>query len=63
VQSGVDPDAIAVPEMGLIELGPDAYRHALDGYAAGSDDGLAHWVAFHAAAVQRGAAFARTLCQ
>ena len=63
VQTGVDPDAIAVPEMGLIELGADAYRVALDGFAGGTQDGLAHWVTFHAAAVQRGAAFARTLCQ
>jgi hypothetical protein len=63
VQTGVDPDAIAVPEMGLIELGTDAYRVAVDGFVGGTQDGLAHWVTFHAATVQRGAAFARTLCQ
>ena len=32
VQRGVDPDAIAVPEMGLIDLGDDAYRSALEGF-------------------------------
>ena len=62
VQTGVDPDAIAVPEMGLIELGADPYRAALQGYASGQPAELGHWVTFHAAAVQRGATFARSLC-
>jgi hypothetical protein len=63
VQRGVDPDAITVPEMGLIDLGEGAYRSALDGFASGEPRGLAHWISFHAASVQRGAAFARTLCR
>ncbi len=63
VARGVDPDALTVPEMGLLELGTDAYREALDAYAVGSREGLAHWLIFHAASVQRGAAFARTLCR
>ena len=63
VESGVDPDAIAVPEMGILDLGADAYRSALDGFGSGHSDGLAHWVTFHAATVQRGASFARTLCR
>ena len=63
VQRGVDPDGITVPEMGLIDLGEEAYRSALDGFASGEPERLAHWITFHAAAVQRGAAFARTLCQ
>jgi len=62
VQTGVDPDAIAVPEMGLIELGGGAYRQALQGYETGRPADLGHWVTFHAAAVQRGATFARSLC-
>ena len=62
VQTGVDPDAIAVPEMGLVELGSDAYQNALKGYASGQPTELGHWVTFHAAAVQRGATFARSLC-
>jgi len=62
VQTGVDPDAIAVPEMGLIGLGGDAYRQALRGYETGRPAELGHWVTFHAAAVQRGAMFARSLC-
>jgi hypothetical protein len=62
VQTGVDPDAIAVPEMGLVELGDGAYRQALQGYETGRPTALGHWVTFHAAAVQRGATFARSLC-
>ncbi|MCZ3389059.1 MAG: oxidoreductase [Actinomycetia bacterium] len=63
VSRGVDPDALTVPEMGLLELGADAYRDALDAFAGGSSTGLAQWLTFHAASVQRGAAFARTLCR
>lgn len=62
VSRGVDPDALTVPEMGLLELGIDAYREALDAFAGGTSAGLAQWLTFHAASVQRGATFARTLC-
>jgi len=54
---------LVVPEVGLRDLGEGAYRDALTGFAGGTPDGLAHWIAFHAAAVQRGAAFTRTLCR
>lgn len=63
VARGADPDALTVPEMGLLELGADAYRGALDAFAGGTPAGLAQWLTFHAASVQRGATFARTLCR
>lgn len=63
VARGVDPDALTVPEMGLLDLGPDAYRDGLAAFAGGTPAGLAQWLTFHAASVQRGAAFARTLCR
>ena len=62
VARGVDPDALTVPEMGLLDLGTDAYREALTDFAGGTSQGLARWLTFHAASVQRGAAYARTLC-
>jgi hypothetical protein len=62
VQRGVDPDALTVPEMGLLELGQDAYGVALAGFAEGSSAGLARWLTFHSAALQRGIGFTRTLC-
>jgi hypothetical protein len=63
VSRGVDPDALTVPEMGLLELGADAYASSLAAFAGGSSTGLAQWLTFHAASVQRGATFARTLCR
>ena len=63
VSRGVDPDALTVPEMGLLDLGADAYVDALDAFADGIAAGLAQWLTFHAASVQRGAAFSRTLCR
>jgi hypothetical protein len=63
VARGVDPDALTVPEMGLLDLGADAYGRALADYEGGTRQGLARWLVFHAASVQRGAAFARTLCR
>jgi hypothetical protein len=63
VSRGVDPDALTVPEMGLLELGADSYVSALAAFAGGSPTGLAQWLTFHAASVQRGASFARTLCR
>jgi hypothetical protein len=63
VARGVDPDALTVPEMGLLDLGADAYGRALADYEGGTPQGLARWLVFHAASVQRGAAFARTLCR
>jgi hypothetical protein len=63
VQRGVDPDALTVPEMGLLELGDEAYRKALDDFASGTPQGLARWLTFHAAALQRGITFTRSLCR
>jgi hypothetical protein len=63
VARGVDPDALTTPEMGVLELGEDQYREALLAYVTGSPEGLATWLTFYAASVQRGAAYARTLCR
>jgi hypothetical protein len=63
VSRGVDPDALTVPEMGLLDMGADTYVEALDAFAEGSPAGLAQWLTFHAASVQRGASFSRTLCR
>jgi hypothetical protein len=63
VARGVDPDALTVPEMGLLELGGAGYREAVESFASGTPEGLARWLTFHAASVQRGIAFTRTLCR
>jgi hypothetical protein len=63
VARGVDPDALTVPEEGLLELGADRYATTLDGYTAGGPEGLAAWLQFNAAAIQQGATIARQICR
>jgi hypothetical protein len=62
VQRGVDPDALTVPEEGLLRLGVGRYREAAAAFATGSPSGVAQWVTVVAAAVQSGAAVGRDIC-
>lgn len=59
---GLDPRAASVPEAGILELGQEAYRSALSGYASGSPAGVAAWVVFVATAVGLGARVGRQVC-
>jgi hypothetical protein len=52
---GVDPDGVSMPEAGLLELGRPAYVAAIRGYLAGTEDGVAAWLAFCARSVLLGA--------
>lgn len=63
VQRGVDPDALSVPEEGLLRGSPDEYRAAAAGYSAGTAEGLARWLMLVAASVARGAAIGREVCR
>ncbi|HVQ87314.1 MAG TPA: oxidoreductase [Actinomycetes bacterium] len=62
VSRGVDPDALTVPEEGLLLLGLERYEAALSGYRSGAPEGVAGWLVHIAASVQQGATIARTLC-
>ena len=62
VSRGVDPDALTVPEEGLLELGRDRCDAAFAGYQTGTPEGMASWLIHNAAAVQHGAAVTRRLC-
>lgn len=62
VARGVDPDALTVPEEGLLRLGQDQLANALAGYRSGQPQGVATWLIHSAAAVQQGAIIARSLC-
>lgn len=62
VQRGVDPDALTVPEEGLLRLGLDRYRQAAAAFAAGTSAGVAEWVTLVAASLQGGAAIGRQIC-
>ncbi|SNS73567.1 hypothetical protein SAMN04488107_3612 [Geodermatophilus saharensis] len=52
---GLDPKAVSVPEVGFLELGADAYRERLAGYAAGTPEGVAAWLVHCCRATELGA--------
>jgi hypothetical protein len=52
---GLDPKAVSVPEVGFLELGADAYRQRLAGYASGGPDGVAAWLVHCCQATELGA--------
>jgi hypothetical protein len=62
VSRGVDPDALTVPEEGLLEFGRERYEASLLAYQSGTMDGMATWLIHVAASVKQGAAIARTIC-
>ncbi|WP_426563898.1 hypothetical protein ACPPVT_21405 [Angustibacter sp. McL0619] len=56
VQRGLDPTGVAAPETALAASGLAPYVSALRGYAAGTPEGVAGWLACCADAVRVGAA-------
>ena len=63
VARGLDPQSLAVPEVGFLELGLDARRQALDAYRSGTADGLGTWIAHCGEALSRGAQEALAICE
>lgn len=63
VHAGLDPHAVAPAEVGHAELGRSAYLAALDGYAAGTPEGMAAWIAHCGSAVELGAREAVAVCE
>jgi hypothetical protein len=59
---GLDPRAASIPEAGILELGPEGYREALDRYRSGTPDGVADWLVFVATATGLGARVGRQVC-
>jgi hypothetical protein len=55
ITRGLDPKAVSVPEVGFVELGREAYGEALAGYASGSPEGVAGWLAHCCRATEHGA--------
>ena len=60
---GLDPQSLAVPEVGFVELGLEARTEALNGYAAGTAAGMAGWIEHCAEAVVRGALESTAICE
>lgn len=63
VGSGLDPKAICSAEVGHAELGPAAYVAALDGYASGTPQGMAAWIAHCGKAVELGVRESTAVCE
>lgn len=57
--SGVDPDQLSAPEVGVQMQGRPAYVRAIRGYLSGTPEGVADWCVFVAASVGLGAQQAR----
>lgn len=55
IDRGVDPAAVSIPEVGVLEAGRTEYTEALAAYATGTSDGTARWLCFVAETVARGA--------
>jgi hypothetical protein len=63
ITRGLDPKAVSVPEVGFTELGRDAYKRALAGYAAGGPDGVAGWLVHCCRATEHGALEGLAICE
>jgi hypothetical protein len=58
---GLDPQAVSVPEQGLLELGRPATAEALAGYLTGTPAGVGGWVVHWAQAVALGGRAGRSV--
>jgi hypothetical protein len=63
IARGLDPKAVSVPEVGFTELGAASYGEALAGYAAGSPEGVAGWLAHCCRATEHGAKEGLAICE
>ncbi|WP_031164944.1 Fic family protein [Streptomyces durhamensis] len=63
IGSGLDPKSICPAEVGHAELGRASYLAALDGYASGTPEGMAAWIAHCGRAVELGARESTAVCE
>jgi Fic family protein len=63
VDRGLDPNALAAPEVGHVELGLDAYRAALAGYVEGTAAGIVGWIVHCGEALALGAQDSTAVCE
>ncbi|HEV2634356.1 MAG TPA: hypothetical protein VGX23_04360 [Actinocrinis sp.] len=60
---GLDPQSLAVPEVGFVELGLAARTEALAAYASGTAAGVGAWIEHCAEAVALGALESTAICE
>ncbi|MCF6522573.1 oxidoreductase [Streptomyces sp. JJ36] len=63
VAGGLDPKSVCPAEVGHAELGTEAYGRALEGYAAGTPEGMAEWIRHCGRAVELGARESTAVCE
>ncbi|MEU6000479.1 oxidoreductase [Streptomyces sp. NPDC047197] len=63
VGSGLDPKSVCPAEAGHAEQGRAAYVGALDGYASGTPEGMAAWIAHCGRAVELGVRESTAVCE
>lgn len=63
VERGLDPNSLAVPEVGFVDLGTEVRSEALAGYASGGAAGVAQWIAHCARALVLGARESTAVCE
>lgn len=63
VGSGLDPKSICPAEVGHAEQGREAYEQALGGYASGTAEGMAEWIAFCGRSVEFGVRESTAVCE
>ncbi|KAF4407594.1 MULTISPECIES: oxidoreductase [Streptomyces] len=63
VGSGLDPKAVCPSEVGHAELGRETYLEALKGYASGTPEGVAAWIAHCGRAAELGARESTAVCE
>ena len=60
---GLDPQSLAVPEVGFLELGVEARKAALDAYTSGTAEGLGAWIAHCGEALVSGCQESLAICE
>lgn len=63
VGSGLDPKSICPAEVGYAELGRAEYLKALEGYASGTPEGMAEWIAHCGRALELGVRESVAVCE
>ncbi|MDX6356124.1 MAG: hypothetical protein QOF98_3027 [Streptomyces sp.] len=63
VGSGLDPKSICPAEVGYAELGRAGYLKALEGYASGTPEGMAEWIAHCGRALELGVRESVAVCE
>jgi hypothetical protein len=60
---GFDPDALGLPEVGMLALGANSFVPAIAAYRTGTPEGVAAWLRHLASAVQFGARRGIEICE